>query len=55
MFKQMTATCKTSEKASDDDMSGIMDGKIPQTPEGKCFVTCVMKQFSMVWTNFCTF
>lgn len=44
----MTGECKTSSEASDDDVNTIMDGKIPESKQGKCMMTCVMKQFSMV-------
>lgn len=45
----MTATCRTSENVSEDDLNSIMDGKLPESKEGRCMVTCVLKQYSLVW------
>lgn len=55
MFKTMTEDCKKTSKASDADVDNIMDGKIPETQESKCMMTCIMKQFTMVRSIFYCF
>lgn len=43
-----TEECRKTHKATDDDMKLIMEGKIPESKEAKCTMTCTIKQFKMV-------
>lgn len=43
-----TEDCRKTNKATDEDMNLVMDGKIPESKEAKCTMTCTMKQFKMV-------
>lgn len=36
LIKALAGTCKTAEKASDDDVDKLAEGKVPETPAGKC-------------------
>ena len=48
MFKGMAQECKESEKASDDEVNLLADGKYPETRTGKCLAACLQKQFGIV-------
>lgn len=48
MLLQLTSGCIASEKVSDDDVNKLLDGEMPDNRESKCYITCVMKQFSLV-------
>lgn len=43
--------CRDSTEVSDDDYELALSGKeLPETPEGKCFVTCFSTLFKLVRT-----
>ncbi|XP_014246907.1 general odorant-binding protein 19d-like isoform X2 [Cimex lectularius] len=42
------AECKNSTNISDDEMTRIAEKKLPETPEGKCMIFCIMQKFDLV-------
>nr|UWL63295.1 odorant binding protein 5 [Pagiophloeus tsushimanus] len=40
--------CSESENVPDDDMAGLMQGKMPSSHEGKCLLFCVGKKLNMM-------
>lgn len=51
LIKKKSKTCQTSEKASDKDVDDFAAGTAPSTPEGKCLIACMGKQYSVIKDN----
>jgi PBP/GOBP family len=48
LIKLLGKKCIKDENASEDDVDLLSEGKLPTTPEGKCFMACMAEQFGMV-------
>lgn len=44
----LTEDCRKEHKITDEEMDIILEGNIPESIEGKCTLTCTMKQFNVV-------
>lgn len=48
LIKLLGKKCIKDENASEDDVDLLSEGKLPTTPEGKCFMACMAEKFEMV-------
>lgn len=48
MMRSISKDCKDKVNAKDSDIDTMLENKPPTTPEGKCVLACLFKQFSMV-------
>lgn len=51
-IKQRLNECKTTEGASDDDVSAFLAGNIAPSSKGKCLIACMQEAFGLVWNWF---
>uniref|UniRef100_A0A182N543 Odorant-binding protein 13 n=1 Tax=Anopheles dirus TaxID=7168 RepID=A0A182N543_9DIPT len=47
MLRGLAAECKNKEGASDDDVEGFVDDKMPETRTQKCLAACMQEQFAI--------
>ncbi|XP_049284032.1 general odorant-binding protein 19d-like [Anopheles funestus] len=47
VIRGLAAECKTKEGATDDDVEGFVNDKIPDTRTQKCLTACMQEQFGI--------
>ncbi|XP_052890868.1 general odorant-binding protein 19d-like [Anopheles moucheti] len=47
MLRGLAAECKTKEGATDDDVDGFVNDKMPDTRTQKCLAGCMQEQFGI--------
>uniref|UniRef100_A0A182MF96 Odorant-binding protein 13 n=1 Tax=Anopheles culicifacies TaxID=139723 RepID=A0A182MF96_9DIPT len=47
MLRGLAAECKTKEGATDDDVEGFVNDKMPETRTQKCLAGCMQEQFGV--------
>ncbi|XP_055298616.1 general odorant-binding protein 19d-like [Sitodiplosis mosellana] len=46
--KKIIDECKAQEKATDDDVQQLMSHKLPNGPNGKCFLACINEKTGVI-------